>query len=111
MCVFRNKKIITTFEQTNVDNIFAVGDVICIAPATADRMSWNRIVSISSNVLTLEAPLKVAANSADGVTTMGDVIPVWLPGGDVYSLTCINNSGQSVAFKVLAQVLASETTA
>ena len=100
----------TTITLTSATS-FAVGDVICISPATTTRMSWNRILSISSNTLTLEAPLALAANSGDGVVTMGDVIPIWLPGGDVYSLTCINNSGQSVAFKVLAAVIASETTA
>jgi hypothetical protein len=90
---------------------FAAGDTICMHSddTSANRVEFARIVSISSNTLTLERGLRVAHNSSDRVTSLADVAQVYIPGGDHYGIRCINGSGQSMLFAVDVVVDDSET--
>ncbi len=90
---------------------FAVGDTICLHSddTNANRVEFARIVSISSNTLTLERNLLAAHNSADRVTSLADVQQIWLPGNEHYEIRCINNSGQSMVFAIDAAIDEGET--
>jgi hypothetical protein len=79
---------------------FAIGDTICLHSddSLANRVEWSRIVSISSNTLTVERAFRISHNAADRVTTQGDVYTYWLPGGDIYEFRAINNSNQDLLF-------------
>jgi hypothetical protein len=90
---------------------FAVGDTICLHSddTSANRVEFARIVSISSNTLTLERNLLAAHNSADRVTSLADVQQIWLPGNEHYEIRCINNSGQSMVFAIDAAIDEGET--
>jgi hypothetical protein len=90
---------------------FAVGDTICLHSddSNANRVEFARVVSISSNTLTLERNLLVAHNSADRVTSLADVTAIWLPGNERYEVRCINNSGQAVVFAIDAVTDEGET--
>lgn len=85
---------------------FAVGDVLCLHSddSSANRVEFSRVASISSNTITPEFAVSVAHNSADRVTTQADVFARWLPGGDVYEIRAINNSGQDLLFALDACV-------
>lgn len=90
---------------------FAVGDTICLHSddTNANRVEFARIVSISSNTLTLERNLLAAHNSGDRVTSLADVQQIWLPGNEHYEIRCINNSGQSMLFAIDAAIDEGET--
>lgn len=85
---------------------FAIGDTICLHSddSAANRVEFARIVAIATNTLTLERNMRLAHNSADRVTSLADVTAIWLPGGDVYEIRCVNNSGQAMVFAVDAVV-------
>jgi hypothetical protein len=90
---------------------FAVGDTLCLHSddTNANRVEFARIVSISSNTLTLERNLLAAHNSGDRVTSLADVQQIWLPGNEHYEIRCINNSGQSIVFAIDAAIDEGET--
>jgi hypothetical protein len=90
---------------------FAVGDTLCLHSddTNANRVEFARIVSISSNTLTLERNLLAAHNSGDRVTSLADVQQIWLPGNEHYEIRCINNSGQSMVFAIDAAIDEGET--
>lgn len=92
---------------------FAVGDTICLHSddTSANRVEFARVVSISSNTLTVERNFRTSHNANDRVTSLADVFEVWLPGGDIYEIRCINNSGQALVFVVDAIEYASDTVA
>ncbi len=102
----------TTIVLTSASG-FAVGDVLCLHSddTSGNRIEFVRIVSISSNTLTLEEPIKVAHTSGDRVNSMADCFSVWLPGGDIWEIRAINNSGQGMIFVAYAEVYASDTIA
>ncbi len=81
---------------------FAVGDTICLASddSSANRVEFARIVAIATNTLTLERAFRTTHNAADRVTTQAEVFEVFLPGGDIYEITAVNNSGQDLIFAV-----------
>ncbi len=85
---------------------FAVGDTICLHSddTAASRVEFARIVAIATNTLTLERGFRSAHNSGDRVTSLADVSSIWLPGGDLYEIRCINNSGQGIVFAVDALI-------
>lgn len=83
---------------------FAVGDTLCLSGASAARTEFCRIASISGTTFTLERNLRVAHDSGDGVRTLSDVFTQWIPGGDIYEIRSINNSGQSLLFQIDAEV-------
>jgi hypothetical protein len=90
---------------------FAVGDTICLHSddTSANRVEFSRVVSISSNTLTVEENFVVSHNAADRVTTQGDCFAIWLSGGDSYTIRAVNNSGQSLVFEMYAATYASDT--
>lgn len=93
---------------------FAVGDTICLHSddSSANRVEFARIVSISSNTLTVERNFLVSHSAADRVTTQADVFDrLWLPGGDQYSILPVNNSGQDLVFHVAGATFDSVTSA
>lgn len=102
----------TTIALTSATG-FNPGDTLCIHTdsSTVTQVEFCRILSISSNTLTLESPLKMAHTSADRVNSMADMFSIWLPGGDIYEIRALNNSGQALIFAVYAQVYASDTVA
>jgi hypothetical protein len=86
---------------------FAVGDILCLHSddSTASRVEFSRVHSISSNTITPEFDVAIAHNNADRVTTQADAfINFWLPGGDVYEIRPLNNSGQDLVFALFAAV-------
>jgi hypothetical protein len=83
---------------------FAVGDTLCLSGASAVRVEFSRIVAISGSVFTLERPLRLAHNSGDAVRSLADIYTQWIPGGDIYEIRCINNSGQDLLFAIDAEV-------
>lgn len=86
---------------------FVVGDILCLHSddTSANRVEFSRVHSISSNTITPEFDVAVAHNSADRVTTGADAFTnVWLPGGDVYEIRPLNNSGQDLLFALYAAV-------
>lgn len=88
---------------------FAVGDWVCFSsPDTSGlRVEFARIRKISSNTLTFEQPLKIAHNNADRVTSAADLSGrLWIPGGDIYHVYGVNNSGQAVIFQAEAATVA-----
>lgn len=95
----------TTYVLTSATS-FVVGDVLCLHSddGNANRVEFSRVHSISSNTITPEFAALIAHNNADRVTTQGDVFVTWLPGGDVYEIRPLNNSGQDLVFALYAAV-------
>lgn len=85
---------------------FVVGDTVCLHSddSNGDRVEFARILAISGNVLTVDFDFAVSHDAADRVTTMGDVITQWLPGGDIYEIRAVNGSGQALVFALDAVV-------
>ena len=83
---------------------FAIGDTLCLSGASAARVEFCRVVAIASTVFTLERPLRLAHNSGDAVRSLSDVYTQYIPGGDIYEIRCINNSGQDLLFAIDAEV-------
>jgi hypothetical protein len=92
---------------------FAVGDFICLHSddANANRVEFARIVSISSNTLTVEFNFATSHNAADRVTTMSENYEIVIPGGDIYEIRAVNNSGQDLVFALDAIIDPGDTTA
>jgi hypothetical protein len=90
---------------------FAVGDTICLHSddSAANRVEFNRIVDITSSVLTVERNFRVSHNAGDRVTNLADVQKVWIPGGEFYEIRCVNNTGQAMVFAVDAATYVSDT--
>lgn len=92
---------------------FAAGDVICLHSddTAASRVEWARVIDVTSATLTVDRNFRTSHNSGDRVTNGADVFaPLWLPGGDVYEITLVNNSGQSVLAAADAEVWDSVTS-
>lgn len=91
---------------------FAIGDTICLHSddTNASRVEFARVTNIATNQLTVERNFRTSHNANDRVTSLADVFEVWLPGGDLYELCCINTSGQSVVFAIDAIEYVSDTS-
>lgn len=89
------------------------GDVLCLH---SDDTAGSRVEFVdtdlaSGSTVTLRSPLKLAHSSGDRVTNKADVFPpLWLPGGDIYAIRCLNQSGFSLVFEVKAIVLPGYTS-
>lgn len=83
---------------------FAVGDVIALWATGPARVEFARIASISGSVLTVEENFRTSHSAGDNVVSGADVFFTWIPGGDVYSLGYVNNSGQGLVFQLDAAV-------
>jgi hypothetical protein len=81
---------------------FAIGDTICLHSddTNANRVEFARIINIASTTITVERPFRTAHSGGDRVTNLADVRQVYIPGGDIYEIRCINTSGQSIVFAV-----------
>ena len=99
----------TTVSVTSATGI-AVGDCFCLSTSGGLRIEFGRVAALSGTTITLEEPLKLAHTSGDDFVTGADVFRAWIPGGDVYRLRAVNNSGQSLVMALDAAVYASDTT-
>jgi hypothetical protein len=94
---------------------FVIGDTICLHSEgvnayTPDRVEFNRIIAIpTANSITVERPFRSEHNVGDRVTNLADVRSYPIPGGDIYEITCINNSGQAMVFAVDALEMPGDT--
>jgi hypothetical protein len=90
---------------------FAIGDTICLHSddTNASRVEFARIINIASTTITVERPFRTAHSLTDRVTNLADVRQVYIPGGDIYEIRCINTSGQSIVFAVDAMIDEGET--
>lgn len=90
---------------------FAIGDTICLHSddTNANRVEFARIINIASTTITVERPFRTAHDIGDRVTNLADVRQVYIPGGDIYEIRCINTSGQSIVFAVDAMIDEGET--
>ncbi len=90
---------------------FAIGDTICLHSddTNANRVEFARIINIASTTITVERPFRTAHSIGDRVTNLADVRQVYIPGGDIYEIRCINTSGQSIVFAVDAMIDEGET--
>jgi hypothetical protein len=81
---------------------FAIGDTICLHSddTNANRVEFARIINIATNTITVERPFRTAHSVGDRVTNLADVRQVYIPGGDIYEIRCINTSGQAIVFAV-----------
>lgn len=76
----------------------------------ANRVEFVRLIDLTTNTIAVDRNFKVSHNASDRITNGADVSgPIWLPGGDVYEIGAVNNSGQSLVFQVLAQTYDSDT--
>jgi hypothetical protein len=88
---------------------FAVGDTLCLSVSGGARLQFCRIASISGTTFTLERNLRIASNSGDTVANLSDARRLYIPGGDIYEIRTINNSGLDLVFAVEAIVDEGET--
>lgn len=77
---------------------FAANDVVCLQLAGA-RLEFVRVIDLTTNTLTLDQAFRTSHTAADTVTNGADVFDrMWLPGDEIYEVTPINNSGQTLVF-------------
>lgn len=69
---------------------FAAGELICIGYNTAN-VEWARISKISSNTITLDAPLINSHSNGDTVTNCADTLEMIVPGGQTYEYVLDNS--------------------
>ena len=90
--------------------VMAVGDIVSLhTTGSAANFELARIFAINGSVITWEEPLKVAHANGDSVINAGDAFNVWLPGGDVWELCFLNNSGQALVVQIDAIEYRSDT--
>lgn len=93
---------------------FAAGDVICLHSddTSALRVEWARVIDVTSATLTVDRNFRTSHSSADRVTNQADMFSgLWLPGGDIWEVQHVNNSGQSLLFAIDAEIHPSYTSA
>ena len=90
---------------------FAIGDTICLHSddTNASRVEFARIVNIATNTITVERNFRSAHSVGDRVTSLADVRQLYIPGGDIYEIRAINNSGQAMVFAVDALEMPGDT--
>lgn len=89
---------------------FAAGNV-CLAQLSGARAEFFTIDNLTTATITIDdsAGFLVTHNASDVVTNGADCGTIWLPGGDIWRITPVNNSGQTVVMAVDAAVYASDT--
>lgn len=76
----------------------------------ANRVEFVKITDLTTATIAVDRVFLVSHNASDRVTNQADVgAPIWLPGGDIYEITPVNNSGQSLVFHCLAATYDSDT--
>lgn len=83
-----------------------------LAQLAAARPEFFQVDSLVTNTVTIDdsAGFLVTHNAADTVTNGCDVGAIWLPGGDVWRLTPVNNSAVTLVMACYAEVYASDTS-
>lgn len=89
---------------------FAAGQICCAQLAGA-RCEFFQITDVSTNTINIDRSggFRTSHSASDVVTNGADVFSVWIPGGDTYEITPVNNSGQTVIMALDAAVYASDT--
>lgn len=91
---------------------FAAGQVCC-AQLSGNRVEFFRLTDLTSATITIDRSggFRVSHNASDKVTNGADVFSLWIPGGDIWEFTPVNNSGQTVVMGLEAAVYASDNVA
>lgn len=91
---------------------FAAGNTCCAQLAGA-RVEFFQITDLTTATITIDRSggFRTSHSASDVVTNGADVFSVWIPGGDIWELTPVNNSGQTVVMALDAAVYASDTIA
>jgi hypothetical protein len=89
---------------------FVAGQTCCAQLAGA-RCEFFQITDLTTATITIDRSggFRTSHNASDVVTNGADVFSVWIPGGDIWEITPVNNSGQTVVMAVDAAVYASDT--
>lgn len=89
---------------------FAAGQT-CLAQLAGARAEFFQITDLATATITIDRStgFRVSHNASDVVTNGADTFTVWIPGGDIWELTPVNNSGQTVVMALDAAVYASDT--
>lgn len=87
---------VTLFSVTGVN----IGDILCFHTATPDRVEFHRVFGVSGLVVTTEQNFLVSHNVGDIVTNLADDRAMYVEGGDIMYINCMNNSGQALVFAV-----------
>lgn len=89
---------------------FAAGQICCAQLAGA-RCEFFQITDLTTATITIDRSggFRTTHNASDVVTNGADVFSIWIPGGDTWEITPVNNSGQTVVMAVDAAVYASDT--
>lgn len=90
---------------------FAAYQTVC-AQLSGARCEFFQICNLTTATITVDRSggFRVTHNASDVVTNGADVGTRWLPGGDIWEITPVNNSGQTVVMWVEAAVYASDTS-
>lgn len=75
---------------------------VCCANLSGARIEFFSIDDLSTATITVDrsAGFRITHNASDVVTNGADTFAVWIPGGDIWEITPINNSGQTVIIAV-----------
>lgn len=84
---------------------------VCLAQLAAARAEWFQIDNLTTATITIDdsAGFKVTHNASDVVTNGADCGAIWLPGGDLWYLTPVNNSGQTLIMAGYSETYVSDT--
>lgn len=84
---------------------------VCLAQLAGARAEFFTICDLTSATITIDrgSGFLISHNASDVVTNGADVATIWLPGGDIWEITPVNNSGQTVVMAVDAEVHVSDT--
>ena len=91
---------------------FAVGNVICLSSGSS-RIEFANVADVTGAVVTIDRSTGfiTSHNATDNVTNGVDIGRIWIPGGDQYEITPMNNSGQTVILACYAEIYASDNAA
>lgn len=91
---------------------FAAGQTCC-AQLSGARVEFFRITDLTTATITIDRSggFRTSHNASDRVTNGADVFSLFIPGGDIWEITPVNNSGQTVVMMLEAAVYASDSAA
>lgn len=97
---------------TTTSGTLTPGEIVCVASddSNANRVEFLRVRNASGATVNFDRATTSAHNANDRLTNWADVGPeIRLPGGDIYHIWPINETGQPLIFWMLAYTLDSET--
>jgi hypothetical protein len=102
----------TTTAVLTTNTGFAAGQTVCLN-ASGSRIEFAQVADLTTSTITIDRSggFRVTHNSGDTITWGADVGRIWIPGGDIWEITPVNNSGQTLIMGVDAAVYASDTNA